>query len=179
MINRFSAVQITNLLITLLTISGFSQPVRLNSSSDYFIPDPDISANGDIRVVLISDSILYIGGNFTRVTDKRGSHSRNGLAAINLKQGRVTRFRADINRGTVRAIAFHNGRLYAGGTFSKINNISRSKIAAIDPVTGDVLITFGDERNDINGPVFALACLDEKLFAGGNFKTYPMIHIII
>jgi hypothetical protein len=139
------------------------------AQSGIYIPNPDITANGTIRAVVIHDTILYVGGDFTRVTDDRGSYARKGLAAFNLTSGRVTAFKADINQGIVRSIAVTDSMVYAGGTFTKINKSSRSKVAALDPVSGNVIESFSSTGSLINGPVFALCCLDNKLFVGGNF----------
>lgn len=159
---RFRIFPLTAFFIPLLTAHIFAQ-------SGIYIPNPDISANGTVRVVVIHDTILYVGGSFTRVTDDLGSYARKGLASFNLITGRVTQFKADINQGVVRSIAVDDSLVYAGGTFTKINKISRSKIAALDPVSGDVINTFSSGGSKINGPVFALCCLDDKLFVGGNF----------
>jgi hypothetical protein len=136
-----------------------------------YIPDQTIYTDGVVRVVRIYDSILYVGGEFTKVYDKKGSHSHKGLAAINLTTRLVTGFKADINSGMVRSIYLTNGKLYAGGTFTKINNILRSKLAALNPETGTVIETFSSKTATINGPVYAVACLDGKLYAGGNFTS--------
>lgn len=160
--NRFHKFPITVCSILLLITAVFAQ-------SGIYTPDPDISANGTVRVVVIHDTILYVGGDFTRVTDNLGSYSRKGLAAFNLVTGLVTQFRADINRGIVRSIAVSDSMVYAGGTFTKINKTARSKVAALNPQSGDVIKSFSSENSAINGPVFALCCLDSKLFAGGNF----------
>ncbi|NLD92866.1 MAG: hypothetical protein GX639_09385 [Fibrobacter sp.] len=159
---RLSLLPMLMIIMLSLTTFTFAQ-------SGIYSPDPNITANGTVRAVVIHDSILYVGGNFTKVTDNQGSYARKGLAAFNLVTGRVTAFKADINRGVVRAIAVDDSMVYTGGTFTKINNISRSKVAALDPVTGDVIPSFSSTGSLINGPVFALCCLDKKLFVGGNF----------
>jgi Domain of unknown function (DUF5122) beta-propeller len=160
--NRLSIIPITVIIILLLPAITFAQ-------SAIYSPNPNITANGNVRAVVIHDTILYVGGDFTKVTDDRGSYARKGLAAFNLVTGRVTAFKADINQGIVRTIAVDDGMVYAGGTFTKINNISRSKVAALNPVNGNVIASFSSTSSQINGPVFALCCLDNKLFVGGNF----------
>jgi hypothetical protein len=160
--NRLYVILITGIIILLLVAVTFAQ-------SGIYTPNPNITANGTVRAVVIHDTILYVGGDFTRVTDDLGSYARKGLAAFNLVSGRVTSFKADINKGIVRTIAVDDSIVYAGGTFTKINNISRSKVAALNPVSGEVIASFSSAGSQINGPVFALCCLDNKLFVGGNF----------
>jgi hypothetical protein len=151
------------------SVFSFAAAGQSNSYPDKFKLNPYISANGYVRVVLIHDTILYVGGEFTEVTDELGSYERNGIAAYNLSTGRVTGFKADINRGYVRAIAIGDNKLYIGGSFTRINAIRRSKVAAVDPVSGAVVATFSSGNSEINGPVFALACIDAKVFVGGDF----------
>lgn len=157
--------------LTLFQISLviFYFPGISGAIQDLYTFDESIYTDGIVRVVRIFDSILYVGGEFSRVYDQKGSHSRQGLAAINLSTRLVTDFKADIDYGTVRSICLLNDVLYAGGTFTSINSVSRSKIAAVNSVSGNVIETFSKDGASINGSVFAVACLEKKLYAGGNF----------
>jgi hypothetical protein len=141
------------------------------TNTQNYIPDQTIYTDGVVRVVRIYDSILYVGGEFTKVYDQKGSHSHKGMAAINLTTRLVTGFKADINSGMVRSVFLSNGKLYAGGTFTRVNNIARSKIVALNPESGAVIENFSNKTASINGSVYAVACLDGKLYAGGNFTS--------
>ncbi|MBN1306356.1 MAG: hypothetical protein JXA18_00460 [Chitinispirillaceae bacterium] len=149
-------------------------------SPDYYYPNPDISTNGIVRAVLFYGGTLYVGGNFTRVTDKNGTHNRTDLAAYDTTTGRVTGFRANTNTGLVRAIVAGNGKLFVGGSFTRINGESCSKVAALDPTSGAVLTEFRNNEGTIDGTVQALAVSDTALYIGGNFSTvdgYPRSYL--
>jgi hypothetical protein len=153
----------------------YSFPGIADTIHEYISFDETIYTDGTVRVVRIYDSIVYVGGEFSKVYDKDGSHSRHGLAAINVSTRLVTAFKADINSGTVRSLTLANDMLYAGGTFTSVNNISRSKIVAVNPETGNVIETFSNTTANINGPVYAVAYLDKKLYVGGNFTNVNAI----
>lgn len=160
-----------NLILFQITLAILYVPGISDTFPDLYTFDESIYTDGTVRVVRFFDSILYVGGEFSRVYDQKGSHSRQGLAAINLSTRLVTDFKADINYGTVRSLFLFNDVLYAGGTFTSINSVSRSKIAALNSVSGNVIKTFSKDNASINGSVFAVACLDKKLYVGGNFTV--------
>jgi hypothetical protein len=138
---------------------------------DYYYPNSTISTNGIVRAVMFFEGKLYVGGNFTKVTDKKGTYDRTDLAAYDTATGLVTSFKANTNTGTVRAIAAKKGTIYAGGSFTQINRVSCSKVAALDPATGAVITRFSKNQGTVNGSVWALAVSDSTLYLGGDFTT--------
>jgi hypothetical protein len=138
---------------------------------DYYYPNPGISTNGIVRAVFFFDGKLYVGGNFTRVTDKNGTYNRTDCAAYDTATGLVTSFKANTNTGTVRAIAAGNGKLFVGGSFTQINQVSCSKVAALDPASGAVATGFRKNAGTIDGTVWALAVSDSALYIGGSFTS--------
>ena len=158
------------LLVGLITCIHAAEP------PGYHFPNPSVSTNGSVRAVLFFNGRLYVGGNFTSVTGTDGTHSRTDIAAFDTATWEVTSFRANTNSGTVRAIAAAGGRVYAGGSFTRINGESCSKVAALDPVTGEVIEGFQKNRGTIDNSVWALAASDSALYIGGSFSTvdgYP------
>src|SRR3954469_14031495 len=67
------------------------------------------------------DDTVYLGGAFKSVN---GATER-GLARLTLDGQRVGSFGAKINWGDVRALAARGSQLYAGGTFSAVNGVTR------------------------------------------------------
>jgi hypothetical protein len=150
---------------------GWIASLATEKIPDYYYPNPDISTNGVVRVVLFHEGKLYVGGNFSKVTDKNGSYNRADVAAYDVATGLVTNFKANTNSGTVRAIAAGNGKIYIGGSFTKINSVSRSKVAAVDPITGEVATGFRTTTGTIAGSIWALALSDNFLYIGGSFDS--------
>ncbi len=142
-----------------------------SSVPEYYYPEPHIFTNGIVRVVAFHEGRLYVGGNFTRVTDSSGTYERVDLAVYDMASGRVTDFIANTDRGTVRAIAFGNGALFVGGSFSKVNGIPCSRVAAIDPNSGSVINEFRNGGGYIDGEVWALAAGKSLLYVGGSFSS--------
>jgi hypothetical protein len=182
MANRMSPTPSTLLFSAFIVcyLSGSIVSLCAADFPDYYYPDSTVSTNGIVRAVLFSGGYLYVGGNFTRVTDKNGTYNRTDLAAYDTATWLVTDFTANTNSGLVRSIVAGNGKLYVGGTFTQINRVTRSKVAALDPITGAVITGFGKNDDDIDGTVQALAVSDTALYIGGNFTTvdgYPRSYL--
>jgi hypothetical protein len=154
-----------------LVLLALKFAIAADHSPDYFYPDSNISTNGIVRVVYFYERTLYVGGNFTKVTDEKGTYSRTDLAAFDVATGHVTNFKANTTSGMVRAIIAAEGKLFVGGTFTKINKTSCSKVAALNPITGDVLSGFRENSGTIEGAVWALAVAEKNLFLGGKFTS--------
>jgi hypothetical protein len=138
---------------------------------DYYYPNPAIYTNGIVRAVLFYNGILYVGGNFTKVSDKNGTYNRTDLAAYDTATGLVTDFTANTNTGTVRAIAACKGKVYVGGSFTQVNRVSRSKVAALDPTSGAVITEFRNDGGTIDSAVWAVAASDSAVYIGGSFTS--------
>jgi len=109
--------------------------------------------------------VLYIGGRFTHVSDLHGvSRGRAGLAAIDLATCEVLPWRADTN-GYVNALDVVARAVYAGGDFTTVGGLSRTRIAALDAATATVL----PFQHSIDKPVRALTNSGTMLYAGGEF----------
>jgi hypothetical protein len=149
-----------------------------------WLPDTD----GEVRAMAFDSSqgILYVGGQFNQVN---GYPIRN-IAALNAISGEViTGWDADPD-GAVNALLLHNGWLYAGGEFTRVNEnrggqsesrggggVFQPFIAAFEPYfdfgksTGDGQVDFFWQP-DIDGVVHALAANSPAIYAGGEFTTY-------
>ena len=119
-------------------------------------------ANGRVRALAIEGHTLYVAGDFTRL----GGHRRRHVAAIDLRNGRVTAWRPNPD-GRVRALAFAGRSVYLGGDFRRVGGRRRTNLAAVNASGGKVQ----PWRADANGPVHALAVLDGTVYAGGDFSS--------
>jgi hypothetical protein len=77
-------------------------------------------------------STVLMGGSFKTVNGA----AQRGLARVTLAGQRVPGFTARINWGDVRAMVVRGTRLYAGGTFTQINGVSRVALARMNVSTG-------------------------------------------
>jgi hypothetical protein len=87
--------------------------------------------NGRVYAVAVSPNhrFLYVGGQFSSV----GGHARHGLAAFNLRTGRLAPRIPDLGiAGTVRALAVSRlGRIYVGGSFGHVGALRRQNLAKL------------------------------------------------
>ncbi len=133
-----------------------------------FRPDP----SGEVEALAASGTggVIYAGGSFRTI----GGLSRKNLAAVDTVTGRgVSGWRADTNAKVI-ALAFGNGRLYAGGAFTSVTDSSgtrsRVNVAAVAAGTGAIDGTWAP-RVVGEDPVRTMALSTDggRLFFGGDF----------
>lgn len=133
------------------------------------IPDSTWQANGRVMTIVQIGNRVYIGGKFTAIMDHNGnSLTRNRLAAFDATTGApITTWNPGTNSVVNALAASPTGSvLYVGGQFTRISGIARSKVAAVDPVTGTVL-SWNPSADQL---VYALAAFGSKVYLGGDFS---------
>ncbi len=132
------------------------------------------TTNGRSQLVLAMQPVggtVFVGGKFTTLVPPAGSSSpsvtRNRLAAFDVAGRTLLPWNPNAN-GTVRALAVSadGTKLYVGGDFTKIGDVSAPKIAMLDRATGQVVKTF---KSNVKGRVFSIALSGNRLFVGGDF----------
>jgi hypothetical protein len=97
-------------------------------SGDPYCGEPAVKA-----LSLISTRLL-VGGNFGTIRDRQRTHTRVGIAAIDINEELVdqTTYTQGVSNGYVSSIQFDMlfNTVYIGGSFQKIEGASRSCIAA-------------------------------------------------
>ncbi len=143
------------------------------------VPDQGLSGvaasqyqtNDEVDAMVAGGGVLYAGGMFTAVRAPRSTAStvRTYLAAFSASTGAVTGFRVTLD-GRVRALALSadNTTLYIGGDFTRVNGVSRSRIAAVSTATGALRTAFAVGANS---RVTALLRTGSTLYAGGDFTS--------
>jgi hypothetical protein len=140
-------------------------------------PDDSVQANGRVWDILRAGDKVYLAGSFTQITDTNGTTvARNNLAAIDANTGRVSAWNpsatnpANPSSSSVRSMALSSDgtRLFVGGTFSRVGDVARSRVAAVNAATGTV---DGAWKTSVNKPVNALAVSGSRLYLGGEFTT--------
>lgn len=101
--------------------------------------DPDFAPTLDGSVNALAagpDGTVYVGGTFKRVN---GSAER-GVTQLRLSNGtRVGAFmKASTGNGVVHTLVRSGGKIYIGGSFSKVNDTTRVGLARLDATSGAV-----------------------------------------
>lgn len=124
--------------------------------------------NGAVRAVLVVGDTIYVGGSFTQVRGPNGTPvvNRANLAAFDRVSGVLrTGFSADTNN-VVRSLATDGTALYAGGSFTTIRGLARSRIAKVDLASGAVSAWTAN----VNGIAYSIGVSGNRLYAGGTFS---------
>src|SRR3546814_14944934 len=70
--------------------------------------------------------------------------------------------------GEVRTLESDGQRLFVGGSFGRVNGVSRGRVAALELTSGSVLAGF---RADAGGHVYDLEVAGSRLYVGGDRKS--------
>lgn len=138
------------------------------------------SADKRVRALAQARDLIYIGGDFTTVSEK----PRQRLAAVNL-DGQVTDWIADMAEPTnknprVTALTVTEDTLYVGGGFDTIStneppSATRRRLAAFDIATGKLtewaVAVGGSNCCTPAGDVLSLAAAKGTLYVGGEFTS--------
>jgi hypothetical protein len=135
---------------------------------------PWAQPDGRVYAIARVGGVVYIGGDFTQVTDSDGVtvFARDHLAAVSAVDGHVLAWNPGAN-GSVRALAVStDGRsIYIGGDFTSVGGKPRSMLAAeaaVTPTSGSTGTLLGWAPRPDN-VVYALVPLDGRVYVGGNF----------
>lgn len=125
--------------------------------------------NGTINTIVISPdgSKLYIGGEFTDI-DNGTDYTRNNLASFDITNGSITEFNPMLDTDVMSmAISSDGSTLYAGGTFTSVNNgdFTRNYAAAFNTTTS-VATSWNP---DLNGEVSSMIISGSTIYVGGDF----------
>ncbi len=94
---------------------------------------PSWVPNGTVYAVAKVGSTVYLGGDFTSLTDpvSHQTASRSHLAAVDATTGAPTSWNPGAD-GSVRTLAVGpSGTVYAGGTFTRAAGVAATRLAAI------------------------------------------------
>jgi hypothetical protein len=154
---RYAALALVVLAGFTVLVSGASAALSTNSQAFGGTAGNGTTTNGRVYAIMKVGTVVYVGGNFSQVTDNFGTTvNRNNLAAFNLS-GRVTAWNPNANLD-VRALASNGKRVFVGGSFTTIHGQGAKGIAAISfagtriwggGVTGGIVRTLRLDRTRI------------------------------
>ncbi len=170
------ALSVLAAVMMIQAILGASPALALTET-----PDDTYMTNGKVYATALSGdgNILYIGGEFTKVTENPPGESGidrtvSNLAAINVETGAAIRtWRPEVtgDDAVVRSLAVKNGKVFIGGNFTAVEGKPRKNLAAVGAYTKAVVLSpFAPQVGGDTSYVFALEAGDRKLYAGGGFS---------
>ena len=117
---------------------------------------------------------VYAGGEFTSARPAGAAPGQNetprgNLLAYDITTGNlITSFAPTLN-GAVNALALSpdKSRLYVGGSFTTVNGVQRSRIAAYSTATGQLVSTF---TPNLDAQVRAITVTNTAVYVGGIFS---------
>jgi hypothetical protein len=131
-------------------------------------PDSTWQTNGRVLAIVQIGNRVFVGGTFTQVMGHNGQVLvRNRLAAFDATTGvAISTWDPNASGAVYSLAASPTGNvLYAGGAFTRVHKIVRSKAVALDPTTGAVLPW--NPAPDLG--VYGIAALGNTVFLGGDF----------
>lgn len=128
--------------------------------------------NGRVNAVLADPASgrVYVAGNFSAVTDAAGTTSLPiaNVAAFLPASGTFDPTWHPNPDGVVTSLGLSGGKLYLGGDFTQVQGTTRTRLAAVDAVSG-ALTPWSPAAT--GGMVDALAVSGGAVYVGGSFTT--------
>lgn len=148
-------------MVFVLAVPG-SAHASVSDSSDF-----TVNVSGEVLDVAPAGGRTILGGTFTAI----GSQTRSGLGAVLASGYADQSFAPQLPAGSVVeavATSADGSIVYVGGTFSAINGVPRSNLAALDAATGAVIESW---RADTNNFVRDIEVAGDRIYVAGNFTT--------
>ncbi|MCU1438798.1 MAG: hypothetical protein JWP66_1885 [Naasia sp.] len=136
---------------------------------------PTAQVNGVVWAQEVVGNTVYVGGSFTQsqpagALEGVGVVARSNLLAYNLTTGvLIDSFAPNVN-GQVRGISASpdGSRIYVVGDFDNIDGQTRSRVAAFDTASGQLIAGFRPVANSV---VYAVDATASTVYFGGTFTS--------
>ncbi|GAB4110522.1 MAG: hypothetical protein OHK0050_05920 [Roseiflexaceae bacterium] len=125
--------------------------------------EPLWSLPADIGDMAVLEGVVYLSGSFTSIGSP--GVTRRYLAAIDGQTGAVLPWNPNPN-DIVRTITVDQDRVYVGGDFTDMNGVPQSRLAALDPDSGLVDLSWSAA---VDGRVDSISVFAERIYVGGWF----------
>ncbi len=122
-----------------------------------------VDLDGSVRALLGDRGRLYVGGSFMHVNGAPAALMAQWDGEVWSAMGHDLRGEKELYRGSVYTLAMHQGRLYAGGSFSPNEE---STVACLGMWDGSSWVQVD---GGMDNRVMALASQDDRLLVAGDF----------
>ncbi|WP_445338045.1 PKD domain-containing protein [Clavibacter sp. CFBP 8614] len=136
---------------------------------------PTVQIDGVVWTQEVVGDTVFVGGSFATAQPAGaapgvGAVPRSNLLAYDIRTGALITSFAPVVNGQVKAIeASPDGkRIYIGGTFTSVNGVNKYRVAALDPVTGQVIGSF---TAGTNASVSTIVATASTVYIGGAFSS--------
>ena len=175
MFGRVGAVAATAALAVSLTAAGaiattITLPSTVSADPANWTPTVRDSAaipSSAVYAVEQSGATMFVGGHFDTVASAKATTTiaRKSLFSFDAASGAI-RSLSDSFDGDVWALARSGSALFVGGTFTKVDGVSRRGLVKVDAATGAVDSSF-DAR--LGGNVTQVRLVNGRLVVSGSF----------
>ncbi|HRN69793.1 MAG TPA: hypothetical protein PLS49_01300, partial [Candidatus Woesebacteria bacterium] len=125
-----------------------------------------IEVNGTITATQVTNSHIYIAGQFSTVTTaNQNAVSRINIVEINRSDMQITDWNPQPN-APIHDMALYKNQLIAVGQFVTFNNIDFKYIATID-INSKEASTLNLQ---VDQPIYAILIDQDRLYVGGDFQ---------
>ncbi|WP_142457744.1 PKD domain-containing protein [Geodermatophilus aquaeductus] len=132
---------------------------------------PTVQINGVAWAQVVVGNTVFVGGDFSTARPAGAAPGvaetpRSNLLAYDIRTGELITSFAPTLDGQVLALAASpdGSRLYVGGDFGRVNGQVRTRIAAFNAATGQLVADF---RPAVSGQVSAIAATNSTVYLGG------------
>lgn len=136
---------------------------------------PTVQVNGVVWSQVVVGNKVYVGGSFTKARPAGAAVgtsevARSNMLAYDIRTGVLdTTFKPTVNGQVLAVTASPDGsRIYIGGSFTKVNTSTRSRVAALSPSTGAPISSFAPVASTT---VRAVHATSSTVYLGGDFTT--------
>jgi chitodextrinase len=145
--------------------------------------EPSWGTDGRVSAIVQVGDMVVVGGTFTQVAENGGTGpatlARSNIAAFDAATGDpISGWAPNVNGVVLALAASTDGTLiFAGGDFTTVDGLTRTRLVALDAATGAVVSTWAPAAS---AKVRALTVVGSRLYIGGSFgkiNTSSRIHL--
>ncbi|WP_344823399.1 hypothetical protein [Actinocorallia longicatena] len=160
----------------LISLAATATSAHADPSGYSAQPRASWSPNGAVYALAESGGRVYLGGNFTAITNRATGETVEvtRLAAIDAVTGDLIRtWTPAANNIVYSLVASADGtRIFAGGTFTSVSGVGKSRLAALNATTGALIPTWGPYPN---AQVRGMTRIGDTLYLGGLFTSVSTV----
>lgn len=158
------------------SLTGVNQVTRLRAAAfdaNGLVTAWNPAMNNNVNEVELAGTKAYLGGSFTNTSQTGASVARNRLAAFDQSGAGAldTSWNPNVT-GNVSALEIVGSTLYAGGTFTLVKGVTRTRLAAMnltDATLDDTWVPTADQPVQYLGAVGSGA--SALMYIGGSFTS--------